>query len=271
MFFKTKDLMTAGNVMGGLVASFISTEGMRASSPQEAKIYVFWAGVSILVAYFFDSLDGVVARALHQQNKFGGEFDNVADLVAYSIAPGFIIYLTYRQIVFPGIGMGLDSIWAMLFSMALGSIPPLFGCIRFARFNTFRYDIEGFWLGYPRPASALLLVSMVESDIFNTNQWMQLAGIGVIVVIGFTNVTLFPYIGHHGRKFSRHLGWILIYVASSVAVALLLGLVGWMPRRVVFDIVFIWMLFYLLMNWVDIPKYTRTQINEAIKGWKELD
>lgn len=269
MFFKTKDLMTSGNIMGGLVAAFISTEGMSATSPQQAKTFVFWAGVSILVAYAFDALDGVVARALHQQNKFGGEFDNVADLVAYSIAPGFIIYLTYRQIVFPGIG--LDPTWSMLISMALGSIPPLFGCIRFARFNTFRYDIEGFWLGYPRPASALLLVSLVESDLFNTNQWMQMIGIGLIVIIGLTNITLSPYIGHHGRRFSRHLGWILIYVAASVAVALVLGLVGWMPRTVVFDIVLMWMLFYLVLNWVDIPKYTRMQIKAATKRWKDQD
>lgn len=269
MFFKTKDLMTVGNIMGGLVASFISTEGMRASSPQEAKTYVFWAGVSILVAYLFDSLDGVIARALHQQNKFGGEFDNVADLVAYSIAPGFIIYLTYRQIVFPGLGM--DPTWSMLGAIVLGSIPPVFGCLRFARFNTFHYDVEGFWLGYPRPASALLLVSMVESELFYFNHWMQLAGIAVIIAIGFMNVSLFPYIGHHGRRFSRHLGWILIYVAASVAIALVLGLVGWMPKAVVFDIVFLWMFFYLVLNWVDIPKQTRMQIKASVNRWKESE
>ena len=267
MFFKTKDLMTVGNIMGGLVASFISVEGMAASTVQETKNYVFWAGVSILVAYLFDALDGVVARALHQQNKFGGEFDNVADLVAYSIAPGFIIYLTYRGIVFKG----LEPHLAMILSILLASIPPLFGCMRFARFNTFRYDIEGFWLGYPRPASALLLVSMVESGVFQNNTLVQYIGIGVIVLLGFMNVSLFPYIGHHGRKFTRHLGWILIYVAFSVASSLILGLVGWLPKHVVFDIVFLWMTFYLFINWVDIPKQTRLEIKQAIIGWREQD
>ncbi len=267
MFFKTKDLMTVGNIMGGLVASFISTEGMRATNSEQAWPYVFWAGVSILVAYAFDALDGVVARALHQQNKFGGEFDNVADLIAYSVAPGFIIYLVYRKIVF----VHMDPAIAMVLSMGLAAIPPLFGCIRFARFNTFRYDIEGFWMGYPRPASALLLVSMVESDLFMNNHWMQLAGIAVIVMLGLSNVTLLPYIGHHGRRFTRHLGWILIYVAASVAVSLVLGLAGWLPRRVVFDVTFLYMFFYLTINWVDIPKQTRQEIKAAVATWKGLE
>ena len=265
MFFKTKDLMTVGNIMGGLVASLISTEGMAAQTPEQAKGYVFWAGVSILVAYLFDSLDGVVARLLHQQNQFGGEFDNVADLVAYSIAPGFIIYLSYRGIVFHG----MHEWWVVPLSMALASIPPVFGCIRFARFNTFRFDIEGFWMGYPRPASALLLVSMVESTLFQEHQVIQYLGMGVIVLLGFMNLSMFPYIGHHGRKFTRHLGWILIYVASSVAISLILGITGWLPRHVVFDITFLWMTFYLLFNWVDIPKQTRIEIRNAVAKWRE--
>lgn len=263
MFFKTKDLMTVGNIGGGLVAMYMSMEGMdRANSPQR---YLFWAGIAMLVAYTFDAFDGVVARALKQQNKFGGEFDNVADLVSYSMAPAPILYLAYRRIVFADI----SSTWAVVLSMLIASIPPVFGSIRFARFNTYRFSIKGFWMGFPRPASALLLIAMVNSQVFLSFKAVQYAGIAVVVLLGFMNVTLIPYIGHHDRYFTKHLKVALIYVAISVFVAFVLGLTGVIFKRAVFDLVFLYLLFYLTLTPLEIPAETRREIKAWIKSFRE--
>jgi len=81
MFFKTKDLMTVGNVGGGLACVLVAMEGMGAvaaaalaARADVAQTYVFWSGFCIMVALFFDVFDGKVARLLGQMNQFGAEF-----------------------------------------------------------------------------------------------------------------------------------------------------------------------------------------------------
>jgi len=113
MFFKTKGPDDGRNISGGIAAILVSMEGMGlpAGAPRETvATWLFWAGFGILVAYFFDCFDGVVARALKQVNQFGAEFDNVADLVAYSVAPSFLLYFAFRRyILLPGPGESLDD------------------------------------------------------------------------------------------------------------------------------------------------------------------
>ena len=49
--------------------------------------------VAILLASFFDILDGMVARATRTTSRFGQEYDSLSDLVAFGVAPGILAYL----------------------------------------------------------------------------------------------------------------------------------------------------------------------------------
>ena len=51
------------------------------------------AAIAILIAGIFDALDGRVARLTNSCTKFGVEFDSLADLVSFGIAPGILIYI----------------------------------------------------------------------------------------------------------------------------------------------------------------------------------
>lgn len=276
MFFKAKDIMTVGNIGGGLACILVSMEGMGARTQEEATSYVFWAAFCILVAYWFDFFDGRVARWLGQVNKFGAEFDNVADLVAYSMAPSFLLYLAYRKaVVLPGIET-MPGVQAAI-AAGVAVIPALFGCLRFARFNVRRLDLDGYWIGFPRPASALMILSLVNSHLFLASPLMPWIGIGLVVLLGFMGLSLKPWIGHHGRrKWSWYLAIILNMVwISVVASAILgpildvLGFVPLVPMKLAFDWVLIWMGFYLCIQWTDVPEATRMAVRRLTADWND--
>jgi CDP-diacylglycerol--serine O-phosphatidyltransferase len=277
MFFKTKDLMTVGNIGGGLAAVIVSMEGMSAAAkggPDAASTYVFWAAACIMIAWTFDAFDGVVARALGQMNEFGAEFDNVADLVAYSVAPSFILYLAYRHVAdLPGLGRG--SMGQTILAAVLSLVPAVFGCIRFARFNLFKLDLKGIWIGFPRPAAALVIIALVNSHLWPNSGIVQWLGVPLVVFLGFMNLSRIPFIGHHGRRFTWYLAIILNGVWMTVVIAVVLGLVadllGWMilPPNFAFDWVLIWLSCYLFIAWFDIPTATVEKIRELTSAWNE--
>ncbi len=266
MFFKAKDLMTVGNIALGMGAVLVAMEGMAAPAG-EAAHYVFWAGICILGAFFFDMFDGRLARLLGQMNRFGAEFDNIADLTSYSVAPAFVLYLAFRRVaVLPGADEGLRAAVSVLVAL----VPSVCGCIRFARFNVRRLDIPGFWIGFPRPAAALMMVSLVNSHLFQNSGLMGWLGVALVVFLGFMNLSLVPYISHHDRKWSWHLKIILNMVWITVVLAFLGGVVlDFMPSRTVFDVVLLWLFFYLSVQWTDIPEATRRDIAQLTADWNE--
>jgi len=272
MFFKTKDLMTVGNISGGIATILVAMEGMSlpADAPRDlVASYVFWSGFGILVAYFFDAFDGVVARALNQVNQFGAEFDNVADLVAYSVAPSFLLYFAYRRYVaLPG----LAELPAVQFAVAVlvALIPTLFGCIRFARFNVRRLDVPALFIGFPRPASALLIVALLNSHLMSVSPWMGWIGVAMVALLGFMNLSLVPFISHHHRVWSWYLKVVLNFVWFSVAASVVLGVfLDWLPRNLAFDWVLFWLCCYLFMGWTDISTETRRRVAVLTGDWNE--
>jgi phosphatidylserine synthase len=268
MFFKTKDLMTVGNIAGGVATILVAMEGMTVPK-EDVQSYIFWSGFGILVAYFFDAFDGVVARALNQVNQFGAEFDNVADLVAYSVAPSFLLYFAYRRyILLPG----LENLPTVQFAIAVtvALIPTLFGCIRFARFNVRRLDVPALFIGFPRPASALLIVALVNSHMMAASPWMGWIGVAMVVLLGFMNLSLVPFISHHGRNWSWYLKVVLNFVWFSVAFSVVFGvLLEWLPRNLAFDWVLLWLCYYLFLGWTDISTETRRRVRALTADWND--
>jgi len=55
------------------------------------------AAVAILFACFFDGVDGKIARLANATTKFGTEYDSLADLVSFGVAPGVLIFLWALQ------------------------------------------------------------------------------------------------------------------------------------------------------------------------------
>jgi CDP-diacylglycerol--serine O-phosphatidyltransferase len=108
-----------------------------------------WAGVLILVAGFFDGIDGKVARLTKTTSKFGVELDSLADVISFGVAPAILFY-TWALEPYGRLG------WVVAF------VYVSCGALRLARFNvqTSVIDPKRF-NGLPIPAAAGMLATAV--------------------------------------------------------------------------------------------------------------
>src|SRR5579862_5813864 len=77
-------VFTVANLLCGYYAILATLEGTTADFDNAAK--------AIGIAIVFDSLDGRVARAMGTNSEFGKQFDSLADIVSFGIAPAFLAY-----------------------------------------------------------------------------------------------------------------------------------------------------------------------------------
>ena len=119
------NLMTAGNLFCGFTATLQIVQGalIQWSSPDEAAALFHAAVWFILGACIFDVLDGRLARLGGQDSPFGREFDSLADIVSFGVAPALLVYRIVL-INFPRVG------WIVAF------VYLVCGALRLARFNT---------------------------------------------------------------------------------------------------------------------------------------
>ncbi|PLX80314.1 MAG: CDP-diacylglycerol--serine O-phosphatidyltransferase [Desulfuromonas sp.] len=103
----------------------------------------------ILIAAIFDGLDGRVARLTGTTSKFGSEYDSLADLIAFGVAPGLLMYA-----------------WALKpfgkFGWLAAFLFVICGALRLARFNVQINTVESkSFHGLPIPAAAWMVASCV--------------------------------------------------------------------------------------------------------------
>jgi CDP-diacylglycerol--serine O-phosphatidyltransferase len=146
--------MTAGNLACGFSAVLVIFEGMRDAGGGAKDFHL--AIFLILGACFFDALDGRLARIKGQESMFGREFDSLADIVSFGMAPAFLV----MDIVLSSFDNRLG--WTIAF------IYLLCGGMRLARFNCLaqlEQDNPGEernrdFVGFPIPAAAGLIASL---------------------------------------------------------------------------------------------------------------
>jgi len=113
------------------------------------------AGWMIVWCGLLDVLDGLAARLLKATSTFGAEFDSMADLVAFGVAPAMLVLQTGMQI--GGVQFGTEAFWVLLVSVGLF---VLAGAARLARFNlTSDKPRTGWFAGLPITAAGGGLVS----------------------------------------------------------------------------------------------------------------
>lgn len=252
MLLKAKDYFTLGNAASGFLSTiFVLQHDLR------------WASYMILIAWFFDISDGIVARLTKQFNKFGAELDNVADLVAYSMAPSFLVYGFYTMHPkYPALPTWL--------AIVIASLPLLSGCVRFARFNVKRISYDGVWMGLPRPAAAFLFVGYINSTLVNQYEFLYWAGIFVVIYVSAMQFVLVPFCSNHWKKMPGYLKFSIFVVTSSTGLAVLSDLVSGTETPIAFDVIAIWLLLYLFVHrWLVFSPRERREIAAFVRDWKK--
>jgi len=132
-----------------IVNSMRAVEAMAAGQPDRAIAAIEIACVSILIAAFFDTFDGLVARQLGATSEFGKEYDSLADVITFGCAPAVLVYAWGLR---PLGKLGVGIAFLYLISVSL----------RLARFNvmTGKSDYR-YFVGLPSPAGALLIAAVI--------------------------------------------------------------------------------------------------------------
>jgi CDP-diacylglycerol--serine O-phosphatidyltransferase len=221
--------MTAGNLIFGFLAVLKIFEG----SIQFEKGKADWAHYyvislqCILVACLFDLLDGRLARLGGKESPFGREFDSLADIVSFGVAPALLVF----KIVLYEIPHRIGWLFAVFYLLC--------GALRLARFNVAATYNLGTgtrnFTGFPIPAAAGLISSLTllllshypyEEDLAMGYGKYGLAGL--MVFLSFMMFSKFEYPSFKGFNWRTQFS-----PPKFLGVVVVLGLnilyVEWMP------------------------------------------
>ncbi|MEA2090988.1 MAG: CDP-diacylglycerol--serine O-phosphatidyltransferase [Campylobacterota bacterium] len=137
----------------------------------------------IMLSLIFDGLDGRVARLTNTCSKFGVEFDSLADIVAFGVAPALLMYL------FVGHEFGR-------FGVVASALFVIFGAIRLARFNIMTVSSEpSVFIGVPIPTAAVfvsLLVLLFQKYGFNNDYGLVIMLLSILVSLLMVSNIRYP-------------------------------------------------------------------------------
>lgn len=149
------NFFTAASIFSGFYSILLALQ----SSFESASWFIF-------LALIFDGLDGRVARLTNTATHFGVEFDSLADIVAFGVAPALLMYL-YIGDEYGRIGIVASALFI------------IFGAVRLARFNVMTSRIEpSVFIGLPIPTAAI----MIATAILLMERYEQISHIHVLLL-----------------------------------------------------------------------------------------
>jgi len=204
-------VFTVANLLCGYYAVLATLEGSTIDFDNAAR--------AIGIAILFDSLDGRVARAMGTNSEFGKQFDSLADVISFGIAPAFLAY-----------AWGVRAVAAVTApeAMHLTQMGWLIGFVylgccawRLARFNIQGMAPGGnrYFVGMPCPAAAGMIAATVHA-IKNPIQdgRISLLWLALILVLGLLMSSTVRYSSFKDVEWARR--------RPSLVVVLLVLLMG---------------------------------------------
>jgi len=179
------------------------------------------AAIAIFVAMIFDGLDGRVARMTNTQSDFGAEYDSMADMVSFGMAPALVAY-----------NFGLSELGKIGWLAAFVYVAC--AALRLARFNTQVGIADNrFFQGLASPAAAALVAGLVwvgvDYDIDGNEYGIVVAlvtGISGLLMVSNFKYNSFKTIDLHGKvPFVAILVIMLVFIVVATAPSLVLFIV----------------------------------------------
>lgn len=179
------------------------------------------AAVAIFFAMVLDGLDGRIARLTNTSSKFGAEYDSLADMVSFGVAPALVVF-----------SWALDGLGKFGWSTAF--IYVACAALRLARFNT-QIDTadKNYFTGLASPAAAAILASTVwvchDLGLVGAALPHELSIlIGMLTaIVGFLMIANFPYYSFKGIDFRGRVPFVVM-----IAVVLVFGLITLDPPSI---------------------------------------
>ncbi|MGQ9693340.1 MAG: CDP-diacylglycerol--serine O-phosphatidyltransferase [Thermodesulfobacteriota bacterium] len=169
------------------------------------------AAILILVAGFLDGIDGKIARYTNTSTRFGLEFDSLADVISFGVAPGILVYA-----------------WALEPFGRLGWLAAFLyvvcGAMRLGRFNIQVTNVESrYFSGLPIPAAAGLIatVILVYYNLGDTGISKHLPILIITYILAFLMVSTIKYYSFKDLELIRRkpFHWLVIAILVIIMVA----------------------------------------------------
>lgn len=169
------------------------------------------AAIAVFIAMVMDGIDGRVARLTNTQSAFGAEYDSLADVVSFGIAPSLVVY-----------SWGLMSLgkmgWLVAFFYAAAT------ALRLARFNARLHDEEvdkSYFQGLPSPSAAGLVASMVwvAYDYTLSGKLLWIFAAGVTLLAGLLMVSNIRFYSFKEVDLKGHVPFVAVLMVLAIFVA----------------------------------------------------
>lgn len=232
------NLFTSACLFGGFYAIIAAIQGRYEA-----------AAIAIIISAIFDGLDGRIARFTYTTSHFGYEYDSLADLVSFGIAPGVLAYL-----------------WALGPFGRLGWLASFMyvicGALRLARFNVQQSSLgANYFKGLPIPAAACSIASFIlfTKALSGFTEHKSIIVLAMLYVLSFLMVSTINFLSfkeyHIGNRKPFNILVSLILISLVIA---------YKPKVILFFIV----LFYILSGPI-LTLYRlqrkRSQVKKSIK------
>ena len=195
--FVLPTLFTVGNLFCGYLSIWCSIRGTF-----ETAAYL------IIVAAVLDALDGRIARMTNSASEFGEEYDSLADLVSFGVAPAVLAY-SWGLADFSRLG------WLVSFLFVVC------GSMRLARFNIQTHVVEKkYFIGLPIPMAAGTIATLVLATPEPLVDRVWMTGLFILtVILSYLMISTIRYRSFKDLDLKRRRpAWILPAIAVVFAV-----------------------------------------------------
>lgn len=173
------------------------------------------ACMAVFVAAVFDGVDGRVARLTGTSSEFGVQYDSLADLVSFGMAPALVMY--HWALV----GMKADGVMAGKLGWAAAFLYMACAALRLARFNTQVGVVDKRWfIGLNSPSSAAVMMAFVWSmdDFGFSGERLRYAATALTVACGLLMVSRVRYTSFKGEKKNERVPfWVMLLIVVFLA------------------------------------------------------
>jgi len=212
------NLFTTGNLLCGFLSVIASINGQYVQ-----------AALAILFAFLLDCLDGKVARMTNSASAFGVEYDSLADLLSFGLAPGLLLYAWTLRPYGP-------------FGWVAAFVFVICGTLRLARFNVQAATVQrSIFIGLPIPAaagviaSAVLLSQQLYGDLESVESGQPLPIVLAIYALALLMISNVKYRSFKHLRLRRTrpihlfvaLGLAVLMITAKPALALFLVFFGY--------------------------------------------
>jgi len=233
--------ITAGNLFFGFLAIIRCIQARYTALTEIESTTLYTQAVwFIILAFICDALDGRVARLGGRDSLFGKEFDSLADIVSFGVAPALMLFFL---ILSPTEGYPIFRQIGWL----IGFISLMCAAVRLARFNVITHpllpekerpiNLKQF-LGLPVPAAAALIASLVLVLTRLETRVIWLAMPGLMLLISWLMVSSIPYPNFKNIDWHTHAP-LKTFLALVILVAII-----FIFQEFAFALIFVSYIFY---------------------------